>query len=108
MDLSDIKFSFILDLVPLVLAVYALIRLYSINKQTVVVFLARAISVLLILCQVTWIHSYLNHFELVTSFIDSLWSVFNATVMILVLVITEREVKANKSVDCSDCSLKRG
>lgn len=106
MDLSDIKFSFLLDIVPLVLAIYALLRLYTVTKQTVVVFLARVISVLLILCQVTWIHSYLNHFELVTSFIDSLWSVFNAVVMILILVVTEQEVKASKLSDCSSCSLK--
>jgi hypothetical protein len=78
-------------MIPVGLACYALVRLYTIKQQSTVIYLCKISSILLILCQMTWIHSYLNGFALVTSFIDNLWSLFNSVVMILVLIITERE-----------------
>lgn len=93
MDLSFISIPFMLDMLPVGLACYALIRLQQVKQATAVIYLAKASSILLIICQFTWIHSYLNGFQLVTSFIDSLWSVFNSVVMILVLLVAEKEVQ---------------
>lgn len=100
MDLSLITFAFVLDMLPVGLACFALLRLTKVKKQSLITMLAKASSVLLLICQFTWIHSYLNGFNLVTSFMDSLWSVFNSVVMTLILLVTEREVHTN---DCSNC-----
>lgn len=101
MDLSHFQFSFILDIIPVFLALLALKNLYSVDQQHVILYLARAVCILLIVCQLTWIHSYLNNFPLINSLIDNLWTVFNSVVMILVLSVT-RYLKVSRGCRSTD------
>lgn len=89
MDLSYFQFSFILDTIPVILALWALKGLYGVDQQIGMLYIARTACVLLIICQLTWIHSYLNHFPLINSLIDNLWTVFNSVVMILILLLSD-------------------
>lgn len=76
-----------LDIIPVTLAVYALFKLSYIKNNDTDILLSRIAACLLILCQLTWIQSYLNQFDIIQSFIDKLWAIFNTVVMILVIVI---------------------
>lgn len=90
--------SFYLDLIPVFLAVFVLLRIQILSVKDTVVKLARLSAALLIICQTTWIQSYLRGFDLVASAMDSLWTVFNTVVMILILfVIRQKEGKSNVS-----------
>lgn len=90
--------SFYIDIIPVILAVIVLIRIQTLSVKDTVIKLARLSAVLLIICQTTWIQSYLKGFDLVASAMDSLWTVFNTIVMFLILfVIRQKEGKSNVS-----------
>lgn len=101
MPFLPFQFSFILDTIPVILAVIALVKLYQLDVHNITVSLSRISCILLIICQVTWIHSYINHFPLINSLIDNLWTVFNSVVMILILINTSN-LKAEANHDRSN------
>ncbi|ASJ79183.1 hypothetical protein P26059A_0031 [Curvibacter phage P26059A] len=45
---------------------------------------------MLVLCQLTWIHSYLMHFPLINSLVDNIWSLFNSIVMLMILSLVRQ------------------
>jgi hypothetical protein len=90
MELSHLYLSFSLDVIPVVLAIVALQRLYTLDKMTTTLQLARASCIMLVLCQLTWIHSYLMHFPLINSLVDNIWAIFNSIVMIMILSIVKQ------------------
>ncbi len=102
--LQFMNFKFLLDMLPVGLACYALIKLYKVKHNSLLIVLSKSSAVLLIICQLSWIHSYLNHFSLVTSFFDNVWSIFNSIVMLMVLVVAEKESKNYFHRDCLKCS----
>jgi len=89
MDFSILQFSFILDTIPVFLALVALKGLYGVNQQHKILYLARTACVLLIICQITWIHSYLNNFAMINSLVDNLWTVFNSIVMVMIVFLSD-------------------
>lgn len=82
--------GFYFDLVPVVIAIYALYRLNFI-RRTAIIWLSKLAAILLIVCQTTWIHAYLNEFSIVNTVIDHLWTVFNTIVMIILVLISKKE-----------------
>lgn len=94
MELSHLYLSFSLDLIPVVLAIVALQRLYTVSAVTTTLQLARASCIMLVLCQLTWIHSYLMHFPLINSLVDNIWALFNSIVMLMILSLV-RQHNAN-------------
>lgn len=84
-----ISAAVIFDIVPMIIAGYAIFALASSRTNTETI-IARMCAVLLIICQSTWIHSYLNNFKIVESFADSLWTLFNTVAMILAIIVAHR------------------
>lgn len=80
-----IQVSFLLDAIPVALAVYAIFKLNKLNDISAISTLSKAVCLLLIVCQLTWIHSYLNQFPLINSLVDNLWTIFNSVVMLLII-----------------------
>lgn len=91
--------SFYFDMIPVLLAGYVLFRVSKIQKVDWSIQLARLSSVLLILCQTTWIKSYLSGFDLVTRAVDSLWTVFNIVVMLFILTIVKQKEASDETED---------
>lgn len=89
--------NFYFDFIPVALAVLALYNLSFVRRNLIIVLLKLS-AVLLIICQTTWIHSYLNNFSMITSLMDNLWTVFNSLVMIVALLIA-RESKPCRNTD---------
>lgn len=84
--------SFTFDLVPIILAVIAIVMLRDcINTSEIK--LARACAILLIICQSTWMQSYLIEFSLLNSIVDRIWTIFNSLAMILIVVIATKQTK---------------
>lgn len=84
--------SILFDLVPIALAFVAILALRD-CANTTEIKLSRAAAIILIICQSTWMHSYMNDFPVVLSVIDKLWTVFNSLAMILILVIASQYKK---------------
>lgn len=87
------QLSLYFDMIPVILAAYAIYRL-SFVRRTAIVMLSKVAALVLIVCQTTWIHSYLNHFAMITSMMDNLWTVFNTLVMVIILLIARQQEKA--------------
>jgi hypothetical protein len=82
-----------IDLIPVLMAGYALILLSRTRSFTTEVLLARVTAILLIICQLTWIQSYLNSFDIGTTIADRMWAVFNGCVMMMAILIARRNSK---------------
>lgn len=83
-----VQLSFFLDAIPVALAVYALFKLHTLNDASALSTLSKLTCLLLIVCQLTWIHSYLNQFPLINSLVDNLWTIFNSIVMLVIINVT--------------------
>lgn len=83
--------TFYIDFIPVVLAVYALIKMQSTKVVDTLTRLGQFAALLLIVAQTTWIQSYLKGFDLVTSAVDGIWTIFNAVVMLIVIMIANRK-----------------
>ena len=81
------------DLIPVLMAGYALILLSRTRFFTAEVLLAKITAILLIMCQLTWIQSYLNSFDMGTTIADRLWGVFNSCVMLMAIMVAKRNSK---------------
>lgn len=89
---QNMDISILFDLVPIALAFVAILALRD-CANTTEIKLSRAAAIILIICQSTWMHSYMNDFPVVLSVIDKLWTVFNSLAMILILVIASQYKK---------------
>ena len=81
--------SFYFDMIPVVLAIIALYKLSFVRRNLIIVLLKLA-AIILIICQTTWIHSYLNNYSMIESLMDNLWTVFNSIVMIVAILISNQ------------------
>ena len=85
--------NFFIDLVPVVLAGIGLYQLQLAEIKSPRLYLAAVSAILLIVCQSSWIFSYVIDKPMVTSSIDFLWTLFNACVMCLaILTIRDHHV----------------
>lgn len=84
--------SILLDFIPMGMAIYAILKLQT-SKSNSETTIAMSAAILLLVCQSTWMHSYLNGFDMVTSIMDKLWSIFNSVCMILVIIVANRNQK---------------
>lgn len=77
----------VIDAIPAILAGIALFRFQQVSHRSPELYLAASAAALLIICQSSWIFSYIVNKPLVTTSVDYLWSAFNAIVMILAIRI---------------------
>jgi hypothetical protein len=78
--------TILLDLIPVLLAIYALYLLSGIDSIHEVYF-AKITAILLIICQTTWIHSYMFDIQSIKSVIDVFWTIFNTSAMVLAILV---------------------
>lgn len=77
----------VIDLIPVILAGIALFRFQQVRHRSPELYLTASIAILLIVCQSSWIFSYILNKPLVTTSVDYLWTLFNSIVMILMIRI---------------------
>jgi hypothetical protein len=87
--------SFYFDMIPVLLAVYAL-YLLSGTQSSLINLLSKFSAITLIICQTTWIHSYINKFVMLNTFMDYIWTVFNTLTMLLIVAIAKANRNASR------------
>ena len=92
--MNQVQLNFYFDAIPVILAIIVVYKL-SFVRRTMLIMLCKLAALLLIICQTTWIHSYLNNFPMVLSIMENLWTVFNTLVMTIFLLIAEQQEKCN-------------
>ena len=82
--------TFYVDMIPIGLAVYVLFKIQSAKVIDITLRLAQFSAILLLLAQLTWIKSYLNGFYNLNLFADFIWTIFNAVVMVVMILVATR------------------
>ena len=80
----------ILDGLPILIAIYALLNMTKINKNDCEVIIAKILCILMILCQSIWMQSYISGFNFVIPLVNKLWDMFNILSMILIVILSNR------------------
>ena len=81
--------SVIFDAIPIILAVIGIYQFQFLVLRSRIEYLAVICAILLIICQSSWIISYILEKSIVLTIVDKLWSVFNVIAMILVIYIIQ-------------------
>lgn len=80
----------ILDSLPILIAVYALLNMSRVNANSSEIIIGKLLCILMIICQSIWIQSYVSGFNIVIPLVNKLWDLFNILSMTLIVILSNR------------------